>query len=112
MQSVFIDPQTLQISGTGVQVEYDPYIVDPATANVVLVGNTITLVPDQVKIFEKNMKIVRTQRDIFLAECDWTQLPDVNIPNKSAWAAYRQALRDLPGSVTDPGQITWPVPPK
>jgi len=30
---------------------------------------------------------------------------------KAAWVAYRQALRDLPVSITDPAMITWPVPP-
>lgn len=38
---------------------------------------------------------VRAQRDALLTACDWTQLPDVTIPKKAEWAAYRQALRDI-----------------
>jgi hypothetical protein len=38
---------------------------------------------------------VRAQRDALLTACDWTQLPDVNLPKKAEWATYRQALRDI-----------------
>lgn len=37
---------------------------------------------------------VRLWRDVQLAQSDWTQLPDVST-NKTAWAQYRQALRDI-----------------
>ena len=37
-------------------------------------------------------------------------------PVPEAWAAYRQALRDLPAQLTDEqvlaGDILWPEPPK
>jgi hypothetical protein len=42
---------------------------------------------------------VRTDRNALLSSCDWTQLPDVNIPKKDEWTAYRQALRNI---TTDP----------
>jgi hypothetical protein len=41
-------------------------------------------------------------RNALLAVSDWTQLPDVTISNKTAWATYRQQLRDL---TNDPD---WP----
>ena len=53
---------------------------------------------------------VRTQRDNLLSSCDWTQLPDVNIPNKADWATYRQALRDITDQA-DPYNIVWPTDP-
>jgi hypothetical protein len=31
----------------------------------------------------------------YLADSDWTQMPDVTIPNKQEWATYRQQLRDM-----------------
>lgn len=46
-----------------------------------------------------------------LASCDWTQLADVNLANKSDWTAYRQALRDLPQQGDDPKTWVFPVPP-
>jgi hypothetical protein len=42
-----------------------------------------------------------------LKDCDWTQLADSPV-NKTAWAAYRQALRDITAQ-SDPFNIEWPV---
>lgn len=38
---------------------------------------------------------LRRQRDIALMNSDWTQVLDAPV-DRTAWAAYRQALRDLP----------------
>ena len=48
--------------------------------------------PDEI---EEN---VRVTRDYALQMSDWTQMPDSPLPpeKKSAWADYRQKLRDLP----------------
>ena len=53
----------------------------------------------------------RRQRDTLLAACDWTQLPDVPTAAKAAWAAYRQALRDVTTQPGFPEEVTWPHPP-
>ena len=53
---------------------------------------------------------VRQRRGELLAACDWTQLPDVSDAARSAWAAYRQALRDVT-TQPDPMNIEWPTPP-
>jgi hypothetical protein len=55
---------------------------------------------------------VRKQRDELLSACDWTQLPDVPEETKAAWAAYRQALRDLPEQPGFPDIIDWPTLPQ
>jgi hypothetical protein len=55
---------------------------------------------------------VRKQRDELLSACDWTQLPDVPDETKVAWAAYRQALRDLPEQPGFPDSVDWPVLPQ
>lgn len=40
---------------------------------------------------------VRAARDRALANSDWTQVADAPV-DKTAWATYRQSLRDLPNS--------------
>lgn len=57
------------------------------------------------------MAQIRSQRTQLLASCDWTQLSDSPV-DKTEWAKYRQALRDLPESIVDPrNKVVWPVRP-
>ena len=53
---------------------------------------------------------LRYWRDTELARTDWTQIADAPV-DQSAWATYRQALRDLPASNKDPRAIELPVVP-
>lgn len=55
-------------------------------------------------------ELVRQERNVLLLKTDWTQLPD-STANKEAWAAYRQALRDVPTQSGFPLTVVWPVPP-
>lgn len=62
------------------------------------------------------MQELRSIRDDYLKESDWTQMPDspLTATQKTAWADYRQALRDLPqnvGEITSLGEVVWPIPP-
>jgi len=59
---------------------------------------------------ETELIAIRNKRDQLLIASDWTQLPDVPLTTKAAWAIYRQALRDIT-SQPDPFNITWPTPP-
>lgn len=54
--------------------------------------------------------INRGKRNKLLRNSDWTQLPDVPLATKEAWAVYRQALRDLPNHVKWPNldAADWP----
>lgn len=65
-------------------------------------------------ISERAWSALRDERDRRLAACDWTQLPDspLNETTRASWAAYRQALRDVPQDHGDPAAITWPEPPE
>ena len=54
---------------------------------------------------------IKNWRNNQLINSDWTQLPDSNVINKSDWAMYRQALRDLPQQGNDPKIWIFPVPP-
>jgi len=57
----------------------------------------------------------RTTRDKLLADTDWTQMNDSPLTNeaKTAWATYRQELRDLTDSDAWPNLADedWPVAP-
>ena len=53
---------------------------------------------------------VRKLRSTKLTESDWTQLAD-STADKTAWATYRQALRDLPSAEGFPHTMTWPTKP-
>jgi hypothetical protein len=74
-------------------------------------GNQI--VEDTVKkqkYIDDAWMFLRIERNNRIASCDWTRLDDVQC-DKESWAQYRQSLRDLPSSVTDPTNVTWPAPP-
>jgi hypothetical protein len=67
---------------------------------------------DAVKavVDEQQAKSVRTSRDEKLKETDWTQVADAPV-DKTVWATYRQALRDLPSATGFPWDMTWPTKP-
>ena len=53
---------------------------------------------------------VRNSRTQMLKDCDWTQLAD-STADKTAWATYRQALRDITTQSGFPWEVTWPDAP-
>jgi hypothetical protein len=53
---------------------------------------------------------LRYWRDQELANTDWTQVED-SPADKAAWATYREALRNLPESNSDPRKIELPTRP-
>lgn len=55
-------------------------------------------------------KSVREQRTEKLKSSDWTQVADAPV-DKAAWAAYRQALRDITVQAGFPWDIEWPTQP-
>ena len=56
-------------------------------------------------------RTLRSRRMFLLSACDWTQAADAPVDH-AAWAAYRQALRDLPANTADPRSPQWPSPPE
>ena len=65
---------------------------------------------------EKLWTRVRANRDILLAQCDWTQMPDVTLDSdiRRAWTIYREDLRNVPQnnqSATCYEEVIWPVRP-
>jgi len=53
-------------------------------------------------------RVFRNQK---IAESDWTQTVDDPTGNASAWATYRQQLRDLPADPDWPN-VEFPDPPE
>ena len=56
---------------------------------------------------------LRHYRDTLLRESDWTQFTDspLSESKKNEWKTYRQSLRDLPATESDPENPTWPTMP-
>lgn len=57
---------------------------------------------------------VRNQRNIFLMESDWTQLPDSPLSwfEKQKWKTYRKYLRDIPQKhIGNPVFVQFPPKP-
>lgn len=53
---------------------------------------------------------IRAQRNARLSASDWTQTAD-SPANRTAWATYRQALRDITTQVGFPFDTQWPTLP-
>jgi hypothetical protein len=59
---------------------------------------------------------IRFQRDVRLSESDWTQFNDspLSDSDKTAWATYRGALRNIPSTnanVASVEDVAWPTKP-
>lgn len=55
---------------------------------------------------------IREERDTKLQKTDWIFLPDATPkPSKEAWLAYRQQLRDITKTFSDPAEVVWPKQP-
>jgi len=66
---------------------------------------------DRTKALDVKSKEIRSKRDSLLKESDWTQIPDAPV-DQTAWATYRQELRDIPQQEGFPENVTWPTKPE
>jgi hypothetical protein len=55
---------------------------------------------------------VRVDRTLRLQASDWTQGKDIADEVSTAWATYRQALRDVPSQEGFPWGVIWPEQPE
>lgn len=105
-----------------------PYTLDPADtdmtvnndellAAMALAGDVAAYVPPtQAELDAAKAQAVRAQRDSLLLEVDaiagnalrWAAL---DADTQAAWAAYRQALLDVPQQAGFPNDVTWPDKP-
>ena len=74
-------------------------------------GNRWRMVWEVVQIPDAEMAAkIKAERNQKLKDSDWTQVADAPV-NKTAWAVYRQALRDISTQTGFPWDVTWPTQP-
>lgn len=63
--------------------------------------------------YEQMAADVRAKRNALLAASDYTQATDYpsTYAARTAWAEYRQQLRDVTKQAGFPASVIWPVPP-
>lgn len=64
----------------------------------------------QEKVIDDKWQLLRLKRNRLLTETDWTQLSDGPLTPElqATYGRYRAALRDLPASVVDIDNVTFP----
>lgn len=89
--------------------QYNHFIftMNKENKTLVLEDGQLVLKPRQYKI---SWEMIKRKRNKILSECDYTQMPDWP-GNKTTWATYRQALRDITTSFSDPNEVVWPKAP-
>ena len=93
-------------AATEMLVPSSPYIEGNWVYTVIVRSKTAEEVQADVDAKAAN---VRAQRDRLLAASDWTQVLDAPV-DRTAWATYRQQLRDLPQDPNFP-DVTFPNDP-
>jgi len=86
---------------------YTKYILGP-----VFTGETAAADEAEYKAMKdaEQAASVRASRTQMLNDCDWTQIAD-STADKTAWATYRTALRNVPAQAGFPWTIIWPESP-
>jgi hypothetical protein len=56
------------------------------------------------------LHLIRVTRDCLLSKSDWAMMPDAPT-DKTAWATYRQALRDFPATWKPAETVNFPEAP-
>jgi hypothetical protein len=87
------------------------YSVGPVFADSETEGTAAQqMVEYKARMDEEQAKRIRADRNTRLNDSDWSQISD-STADKTAWATYRQALRDVPTQAGFPWTITWPETP-
>ena len=102
------EPESLEAGQHVVELEEEPPVIRFIEDDD---GNVVPMTEEQRDAEIAEMAIPaaananRMQRNMLLAQSDWTQMPDsaLSDDDKAAWAAYRTLLRDLPTT------SAWPM---
>jgi hypothetical protein len=70
----------------------------------------VLIKPIPVDVIPVTWESIRFQRNELLSKSDYTQMADWP-GEKTAWATYRQDLRNIPQTFAAPEDVIWPTPP-
>ena len=84
----------------------DPYVQSGKAYNVKVESTTTE---EQAILTSQKWEEVRNQRNTILQATDWMASSDLTLSD--AWKNYRNELRQIPQTQTDPFNITWPTSP-
>ena len=90
--------------------EFDQ-IINQRTHYFDITDNTVKII---IKSNEDKWFEIRNKRNTLLRESDWTQMPDspLNNEKKTEWLTYRNNLRSLPQTFSNPDEVIWPNVPE
>ena len=89
----------------------DPPVAYDANGDVVSWDATAVAAKEKELLDDYKLGWLRHERNLKLAETDWTQSRDVTLTNDAAWQTYRQALRDITNTYTSLDDVVWPEKP-
>lgn len=104
-QSVDYDPATHDTPRFEYQIEENQVLEIPVVEPIPHVFVVPQYNPTWEELKANFMSQLRAERNRRLADCDYTQLADIQSTmdddTKAKWAVYRQALRDFPAKYSD-----------
>jgi len=101
-----VDPDNLPVAPDGFLYEQNA----GGKGQKLVDGEWVTPQPDPAELLATLAIEARTKRNALLTASDWTQVADAPV-DQTAWATYRQALRDITDQVGFPEVIDWPAKP-
>lgn len=93
------------------------YFNVPVSAEIDLDGeiikSPIPLDVIETAYIKQQVNELRVERNKLLLQTDWTQMPDAPLTaeQKTEFAEYRQALRDITNNLDNPDEVVWPTKP-
>ena len=100
-----------------VNAQFDPVTQIRSTAEFVLEDGVVTATytiwdKPESQVYGEAATEVRNKRNQLLSESDWTQVADAPV-DATAWATYRQGLRDITDHASFPNLTDedWPTAP-
>jgi hypothetical protein len=91
-----------------VQTSYMPELVDGVWT---MTKTVVDKDADQIAADTASKSVeIRNKRNELLSDSDWTQVLDAPV-DRTTWANYRQALRDITDQAGFPFSVVWPSQP-
>jgi hypothetical protein len=80
-------------------------------------GGVVTIIKSAEWLENKTneaWKKIRKERNQLLKDSDYIMFPDITITTekKEEWTTYRQSLRDIPQTFSNPDDVTYPDKPE